>query len=282
MTQSHQLIDGIRIPQFLYGTAWKEDRTAELAETAIRQGFRGIDTANQRRHYHEAGVGQGIEAIVSAGVVKREDLFLQTKFTFKSGQDHRLPYNPAAPIARQVEQSFTSSLSHLNTSYLDSFILHGPSVRTGLADADIQAWQAMESLHERGLVGALGISNVSHVQLELLCARARVPPRFVQNRCYASTGWDRDIRCLCAAKGITYQAFSLLTANQSIVSSTTVAAIANRYMRTPAQIIFRFAIDLGMLPLTGTSNGDHMQADLAVKDFELTEEDVTAIEFIVR
>ncbi len=271
-------IDGTRVPQFLYGTAWKEQRTADLTETAIRNGFRGIDAANQRKHYYETAVGEGIAAAINAGIVQREDLFLQTKFTFKNGQDYRLPYDPAAPITQQVEQSFASSLSHLNTKYLDSYILHGPSVRTGLAEADMQAWLTLESLHSRGMTRLLGISNVSLAQLELLCSRAKVPPRFVQNRCYASTGWDRDVRSFCSRNGITYQGFSLLTANQSVVTSPVIAAIAGRYDRTPAQIIFRFAIDVGMLPLTGTTNASHMQADIAVLDFELTPQEVKSIE----
>ena len=280
MSQQYFLIDEIHVPSFLYGTAWKEDRTAGLTETAIRNGFRGIDTANQRKHYHEAAVGEGIAAAINARIVQREDLFLQTKFTFKNGQDQRLPYDPTAPIEQQVEQSFASSLSHLNTTYLDSYVLHGPSVRSGLAEADLQAWHAMESLHSRGFVRLLGISNVSLAQLKLLCSQARVMPKFVQNRCYASTGWDRDIRLFCAEHGITYQGFSLLTANQSVVTSPTIATMARRYDRTPAQIIFRFAIDVGMLPLTGTTNVSHMQADLAVLDFELTPKEVTTIELI--
>src|SRR3989442_1848834 len=92
-------IGGIRVPRFLYGTAWKEDQTQRLAELALQQGFRGIDTANQRRHYHEAGVGQAVAAAIDSGLATRDDLFLQTKFTFRPGQDHRLPYDPAAPIA---------------------------------------------------------------------------------------------------------------------------------------------------------------------------------------
>src|SRR5947208_7338759 len=101
------------VPDFLYGTAWKEDRTQALTELALRLGFRGIDTANQRRHYDEAAVGQAFAAAISSGLMAREDLFLQTKFTFRQGQDHRLPYDPGASIPEQVEQSFASSLDHL-------------------------------------------------------------------------------------------------------------------------------------------------------------------------
>src|SRR5262249_17468286 len=134
-------VEGVRIPRLLYGTAWKEDQTRRLTELALQQGFRGIDTANQRRHYHEAEVGQAIAAAVESGLVAREDLFLQTKFTFRSGQDHRLPYDPKAPIRTQVEQSFARSLQHLGTEVIDSFLLHGPTQRSGLAKDDWEAWR---------------------------------------------------------------------------------------------------------------------------------------------
>src|SRR2546425_5980219 len=93
------------LPDFLYGTAWKEERTAALTELALRVGFRGIDTANQRRHYFEEGVGQGLAAAYRTGLVTRTNLFLQTKFTNQRGQDHRLPYEPNASVAVQVAQS---------------------------------------------------------------------------------------------------------------------------------------------------------------------------------
>src|SRR5580698_3847644 len=101
MTDSNLSIDGVRVPCFLYGTAWKEDETERLTALALQQGFRGIDTANQRRHYYEAGVGRAIAAAIQSGLVTRADLFLQTKFTFQRGQDHRLPYDPAAPVSTQ-------------------------------------------------------------------------------------------------------------------------------------------------------------------------------------
>src|SRR5512145_1632560 len=110
-----------RVPEFLYGTAWKEDRTPALTELALRAGFRGIDTANQRRHYFEAGVGQALAAAYREGVVTRADLFLQTKFTYEDGQDHRLPYDRDADLGTQVAQSMRSSLEHLCTDHVDSY-----------------------------------------------------------------------------------------------------------------------------------------------------------------
>src|SRR5436305_2643034 len=104
---------GVQVPRFLYGTAWKEEQTEPLTALALRQGFLGIDTANQRRHYDEAAVGHAIGTSIENGWVARDDLFLQTKFTFRGSQDHRLPYDPKAPVATQVEESFASSRDHL-------------------------------------------------------------------------------------------------------------------------------------------------------------------------
>src|SRR5947199_4719 len=143
--------DDVAVPRFLYGTAWKEDETQRLVELALREGFRGIDTANQRRHYHEAAVGQALAAAIASSLVTRE-------------------------------------------------------------------------------------------QLQALCAKARVRPRFVQNRCYAVRGWDRDVRAFCAANGVTYQGFSLLTANRQVLAHPAVSEIATRHGRTPAQVVFRFAL----------------------------------------
>src|SRR4051794_17001757 len=179
MSDRTLLLDGVRVPRFLYWTAWKEEQTQRLTELALRQGFRGIDTANQRRHYHEAAVGQAVAAAIQSGLVTRDELFLQTKFTFRDGQDHRLPYDPKAPVAKQVEQSFASSLEHLGTDVIDSYVLHGPSQQTGLGRADWDAWRAMEAIHQGGRARLLGVSNVSLDQIRALCEGARVRPRFV-------------------------------------------------------------------------------------------------------
>src|SRR5262245_31456905 len=240
MSERSLLIDGVRVPRFLYGTAWKEDETRRLTELALQQGFRGIDTANQRKHYHEAAVGQALAATVASGVAARDELFLQTKFTFRGGQDHRLPYDPRAPIGTQVEQSFASSVGHLGTEVIDSYVLHGPTQRTGMAPADWEAWRAMETLHDSGRARLLGVSNVSLEQLQRLCQQARIRPHFVQNRCYAVRGWDRPARGFCRANGLVYQGFSLLTANREVLAHPEVARIATRHRRSVTQVIFRF------------------------------------------
>ncbi len=274
------LINEVQVPRFLYGTAWKENETKRLTGLALEAGFRGIDTANQRRHYHEGAVGEALETSIARGLVTRGDIFLQTKFTFARGQDHRLPYDPAAPIPIQVEQSFASSLAHLGTETIDSYMLHGPAQRSGLTADDWAAWRAMEAIHGSGRARFLGVSNVTREQLQRLYREARVQPRFVQNRCYADRGWDRDVPEFCVANGLVYQGFSLLTANRAALACPELARIAKRRVRTVSQIVFRFALEVGMIPLTGTTSADHMRADLDVFDFRLSREEIEQIERI--
>jgi diketogulonate reductase-like aldo/keto reductase len=265
-----------RLPLFLYGTAWKEERTEELTRLALDAGFRGVDTANQRKHYVEEAVGA---AIAKSGV-PRGELFLQTKFTYARGQDQRLPYDPAATIADQVRQSFDTSLQHLGVDNVDSLLLHGPWSDDGWTEQDREAWRAMEEICLAGKVRFLGVSNVTHEQLATLCKEASVPPAFVQNRCYAKEGWDRAVRDLCRKHGIVYQAFSLLTANKRELASAAIAEIATRLGATVPQLVFRFAVELGMLPLTGTSSRAHMLEDLASDAIALRADDVAVIDRI--
>ena len=266
------------VPDFLYGTAWKEDRTPALTELALRMGFRGIDTANQRRHYFEAGVGQGLAAAYRAGVVTRADVFLQTKFTYQRGQDHRLPYDPAADLGTQVAQSLRSSLEHLGTDQVDSYVLHGPAAGPAWTHDDTEVWAAMVRERAQGRTRFLGVSNVGIWHLEQMAATGAEAPAFVQNRCFARLGWDRDVRAFCAERKIVYQAFSLLTANPEVLGHPLVARIAARCRATRAQVVFRFAQAVGMLPLTGTSDGEHMTQDLAGREVSLTDEEVGTLE----
>ena len=136
----------------------------------------------------------------------------------------------------------------------------------------------MEAIHTSGRARLLGVSNVSLEQLDLLCGQARVRPRFVQNRCFAVRGWDRDVRAFCTANQIIYQGFSLLTANGEALAHPALSQIARRHGRSIIQIVFRFALDVGMLPLTGTTNAEHMRTDLDVFDFHLNKDEIECIE----
>ncbi|ULA63312.1 MAG: Putative 2,5-diketo-D-gluconic acid reductase [Nitrospira sp.] len=271
--------NGISIPSFMYGTAWKKEATSQLVQQAVAEGFTAIDTANQLIHYQEALVGAALLEIAKQGVT-RESLFLQTKFTSVNGQDHRTPYDANADLTTQVNQSFQSSLSHLHTDYLDSYVLHGPYGRRGLSEADWEVWAAIESFYESGKSKMIGISNVSAEQLALLCAKARHKPMVVQNRCYAAFGWDKEVRDLCREHRIIYQGFSLLTANREVFTEPDVRAMAAKYCTGLAQIVFRFSQQVGMLPITGTTNQQHMAEDLTSDQFTLTTDEVALLETI--
>jgi diketogulonate reductase-like aldo/keto reductase len=270
------------IPRLLYGTAWKEERTQHLTKQAISAGFRGIDTANQRKHYFEAAVGKAVQEHISAGAVSRAQLFLQTKYTFRDGQDHRLPYDPKASIETQVRQSFESSLQHFATDYLDSFVLHGPTSRGALSRLDIEAWRALEGLANDRRVRFIGVSNFTLAQLQELLKLAHVKPKFLQNRCYARTGWDRELRLACAENGVVYQGFSLLTANRRELENARVRKIGERTGWSVAEIVFRFAVQVGMLPLTGTSDAEHMRLDLRAVETGAPALEATEVEAIER
>jgi diketogulonate reductase-like aldo/keto reductase len=267
-------------PAFLYGTAWKEDRTACLTELALKAGFRGIDTANQRKHYFEAGVGEGLAAAYRAEIVKRDDLFLQTKFTYQRGQDHRVPYDPAARVSLQVAQSLASSLEHLGTDYVDSFVLHGPESGSRWTAADSEVWEAMGEERDAGRARLLGVSNVSLDHLEEMNASGAELPAYVQNRCFARLGWDREVRLFCNAHNIVYQGFSLLTANSGLLEHPPFVNLATEFNSTPAQVVFAFAHAVGILPLTGTSDAEHMRQDLASLQIRIPDEIVTALESV--
>lgn len=267
---------GVRSPRIIYGTAWKKAATERLVRAAIQQGFRGIDTACQPKHYSEAGVGAGVAACLSAGLT-RADLYLQTKFTPPSGQDPmRIPYNPQAPLATQVAQSFAASLGNLQTDYLDCLILHSPLRNT---EQTMQVWRAIESLVDIGTVRQPGISNCYELeQLKALYNLARVKPAVVQNRFYAETGYDLEIRAFCKQQRIVYQSFWTLTANPHIVAHAAITSLASKYGRTAEQILFRYLTQSDVVPLTGTRSETHMGEDLAIFEFELTDRERAAVD----
>lgn len=259
----------------IYGTAWKKERTEACVEAALQAGFRAIDTANQLKHYDELRVGR---ALAAQKHIRRTSLFLQSKFTSIDGQDARLPYDPNAPIRVQVRQSLLSSLEHLGTDYLDSYLLHGPYNHPKLGDEDFQVWAEMEALHQEGLVRQIGISNVNAVQVRMLVAQASTKPAVIQNRCYAQLGWDFNVRSLCREHEIQYQGFSLLTANPHVLHHSQTQAIAKRLNATVEQVVFRFAMAIGIEPLTGTTNPAHMELDLAAPRLELSPDEIAWLE----
>jgi diketogulonate reductase-like aldo/keto reductase len=265
----------VHSPRILYGTAWKKLRTEALVSQAIASGFRGIDTACQPKHYNEAGVGAAVAASVRSGL-DRAQLYLQTKFTPLDGHDpQQVPYDRDAPLAAQVAQSIEVSLRNLQTSYVDCLVLHSPL--DDMNDTE-EVWQAMQAAFESGTVRQLGISNCYDLSvLEQLHGWAKVKPAVVQNRFYAQTGYDVEIRGFCRQHGIGYQSFWTLTANPHVLKHEETVRLAAKYRVTPAQVLFRYLTQIDVVPLTGTSSQVHMREDLAIFDFALTEAERASI-----
>jgi diketogulonate reductase-like aldo/keto reductase len=263
---------GVSMPGIIYGTAWKKEDTADLVETAIRAGFRGIDTACQPKHYREPLVGEALQRLADQGI-ERESIFLQTKFTPLSGQDPRnVPYHKDAPLAVQVAQSFASSQENLRTDYVDSLVLHSPLAPHELL---MEAWTAMEAIHQAGGARQLGISNCYDPGvMKTLHTAAQVKPAIVQNRFYQATGYDRNLRRWCASNGVVYQSFWTLTANPHLLAADTVVSLAQRLGKTGPQVFFRYLSQIGIVPLTGTCSIQHMNEDLGIFDFELSAEEM--------
>ena len=266
----------IHAPRIIYGTAWKKAETARLVTLAIRTGFRAIDTACQPKHYDEAGVGAGLIASLGPGLTRAE-CYLQTKFTSLSGQDpDRIPYDRTAPLPRQAAQSVAVSLMNLQTDYLDCVLLHSPLPTMTQTQS---AWRALEACVDSGQVRQLGISNCYRLDdLKGLYESARVKPAVVQNRFYADTNYDRDIRAYCDQHQIIYQSFWTLSANPQLLAHKTITGPAATYRRTPAQILFRYLTQIGVVPLTGTKSEIHMREDLGIFDFELSDAERDAID----
>ena len=280
---SHHLVQtnaGINMPRFIYGTAWKKERTQDLVEKAVRSGFRAIDTANQRRHYYEEDVGKALANIYldSSLNIKREDIFLQTKFTSPSGQDPAtigMAYDKNASLNVKVAQSVESSLKHLNTNYIDSLVLHSPM--SNHRDTMI-VWRTLEEFVDKKVIKQIGISNIyDFSSLKLIWNEARVKPSVVQNHFANDTGYDKSIRQFCREKNIVYQSFWSLTANPLILNHPLVRNAASKYGKTVEQVFFCFLIKIGVAPLTGTSNVEHMKLDLQALEMELTSEEISNI-----
>ena len=267
--------ENIKMPTMIYGTAWKKEHTTGLVEMALLSGFRGIDTAGQPKHYQENLVGEGLLKAYEKGI-KREDIYIETKFTPIDGQDqNNMPYKKESSLDEQIIQSFETSKQNLKTDFIDSYVLHSPIFPASKLNL---AWNTMESFYDKKEVGQLGISNCYDLDvLQYIYKNSRVKPAVVQNRFYAQTSYDKEIRQWCQDKGIIYQSFWSLTANPQILSSEIINHLAQKYLKTNSQIFYRFLNHIAIVPLIGTTSKKHMIEDLKIYEFELTQDEVEDI-----
>ncbi|KAJ5575517.1 hypothetical protein N7535_002443 [Penicillium sp. DV-2018c] len=282
------------IPVFIYGTAWKKDRSADLVYNAIESGFRAVDTAAQPRHYQEHLVGDGIRRAIAEGVISRADLYVsghslflllktikglptnkrqvQTKFSPIGAQDvTNMPYDPSAPVTEQVHASIKSSLHNLRTksdpssvneAYIDTVVIHSPLPT--LAQT-LEAWHALET-YVPHRIRNLGVSNCTLPMLRELCTSSQttIKPSVVQNRFYEDTLFDVPLRAFCRNNQVIYQSFWTLTANPDLVRSRPVQQLARHVEITPEAAFYTLVMSLGdVTVLNGTKNESRMREDLA-------------------
>ncbi|KAF8305856.1 Aldo/keto reductase [Clavulina sp. PMI_390] len=264
-------------PKIIYGTAWKAERTTDLVVKAVLQGFRAIDTACQPKHYREDLVGEALSVLDTQHGIKRDHLFIQTKFTSIDGQDRTkpLPYNPDQAIRAQVRESFAKSLTNLQTTRLDALLLHSP-LRT--THDTLEAWGELVALRDEGSVKLIGISNIYDPELlQNIWEVSGVKPDIVQNRWYSGNAWDRGVVDFCTEHSIHYESFWTLTGSPKLLRNSTLLSLAQKASCTPEQALFRFAQDMGITPLAGSQNEQRMKDGVLVDtlpalDFELSEQ----------
>ncbi|KAM0431328.1 hypothetical protein ACHAPT_005302 [Fusarium lateritium] len=260
------------VPPFLYGTAEKADPSLILS--ALRSGYRGLDSACQPDFYHEQAVGQAIASALSpvyrGGLgLHRGDLFVQTKFTTPAGHNpgRLAPYLEGDSPEGKVQKSLDMSLSKLGVDYVDSLLLHGPMPTL---DETLQVWAGMESVFG-SKVRSLGVSNVSLEQLEAIYNGATIKPSTVQNRFWHHNHFDSAVRSFCAEKKLTYQAFWVLTGNPQLLDCNLVGWFAEKLGASREDALFNLVLSLGqegsrVSVLNGTTDPARMLRSLEVME----------------
>jgi methylglyoxal/glyoxal reductase len=246
-TASLSLSTGARIPQVGLGV-WQMPRglCRNAVQTALRIGYRHVDTA--RAYGNEADVG----AAIRDSEVPRDQVFVTTKlWNDDQGYDSAL-------------RAFDASLSRLGLDYVDLYLIHWP-----VAGKRLESWRALERLYAEKRARAVGVSNYMRSHLEELLNRSRLVPAVDQIEVTPFLQ-RRETRALCKEKGIVVEAYSPLTRGQRLANPT-IAVIAQRLGRTPAQVLLRWGIQHGLVVLPKAAHEDHIAENAAVFDFALDE-----------
>jgi 2,5-diketo-D-gluconate reductase A len=249
------LNDGNTIPQFGLGV-WQvpNGKAAPAIRTAIEAGYRSVDTAALYRN--ESGVGDAVEA---AGV-PREELFITTKLW---GSDQG--YDGAM-------RGFDESIRKLRLEYVDLYLIHWPP-RTGTSYVD--TWKAFEKLKADGRVRSIGVSNFHISHLRRLADETETVPAVNQIELHPHLA-QRQLREFHAAHGILTESYSPLDQGRA-VRDKTILAMAQKYGRTPAQIILRWHIQLGLRVIPKSVTPDRIRENIDIFDFELADDDLRVI-----
>lgn len=249
------LLNGVAIPQIGLGTWPMDDAEAAVAvEQALRTGYRLIDTA--QNYGNETGVGQGMRA---SGIARGE-IFLTTKF------------NRAWHSVDGVREACEASLRRLGTDYIDLYLIHWPNPDQ---DRYVEAFEGLERVLEAGLVRAIGVSNFKPAHLERLFAQGMLPH---VNQIHLDPYHRRDdLTALHAARGIVTESWSPIGRGHSMLSDPAIVAIAEAHGRSPAQIVLRWHVQSGYVPVPKSSNAERQASNLDIFDFTLADAEMAVL-----
>jgi 2,5-diketo-D-gluconate reductase A len=260
-TPTHELNDGRTIPAIGFGTyPLRGSEAVEAVTSAIEVGYRLIDTAVN--YENEASVGEGLRR----SGVPREELFVTSKLP---GRHHA--YDEAI-------SSTEASLERLGLDYLDLHLIHWPNPSVGLYP---EAWRALVELRSRGLVRSIGVSNFTRAHLDRVIADTGVVPAVNQVELHPAFP-QAEMRAAHAELGVLTEAWSPLGKRAAPYDEPAVAGPAERLGVTPAQVILRWHVELGSLPIPKSSSAERQAANLDVFGFSLAPEEVDAISALGR
>ena len=250
------LHDGVEMPQLGFGT-WQipEEETQERVEEALAVGYRHFDTAAV--YGNEAGVG----AAIAATGVRREDVFVTTKL-WNSDQGYEAAL-----------RGFDKSLERLGTGSVDLYLIHWPQPGK---DLFLETWRAFERIKEEGGARSIGVSNFRIEDLERLAAEATRQPTVNQVELHPRFQ-QAELRAWHADHEIATEAWSPL-AQGDLLTDGTIETVAAHHERTSAQAILRWHLQVGNVVIPKSSNPERIRENFEVFDFELSEDDMAALE----
>ena len=268
LNEMFTLSNGVEIPKLGLGT-WmiEDDKVAQAVCDALTIGYRHIDTA--QGYMNERGVGEGIR---KCGI-PREEIFVTTKLDAFTKD-----YDGAA-------SAIDGSLQKLGLEYIDLMIIHSPQPWTDFREdnhffeVNRESWRALEDAYKVGKLRAIGVSNFEQVDLENILEHCRVKPMVNQILAHISNT-PKELIDYCQQNDILVEAYSPI-AHGEILKNEEIAAIAERYEVSIAQLCIRYCLQLGALPLPKTANTEHMRENSKV-DFEISEADMNILKAIGR